>query len=54
MGDLKNIMKDNAIMVLSGILNEKQQVVLDAVKRENLKLIETMSQDQWVALVVQK
>ncbi len=54
MGDLKNIMKDNAIMVLSGILNEKQQIVLDAVKRENLKLIETMSQDQWVALVVQK
>ena len=54
MGDLKNIMKDNAIMVLSGILNEKQQIVLDAVKKENLKLIETMSQDQWVALVVQK
>ena len=54
MGDLKNIMKDGAIMVLSGILNEKQQIVLDAVKKENLKLIETMSQDQWVALVVQK
>ena len=35
MGDLKNIVKDNGIMSLSGILDEKKDVVLEAVKREN-------------------
>ena len=54
MGDLKNIMKDGAKMVLSGILDDKKQIVLDAVAKHELKLIELMSQDQWVAIVVQK
>ena len=54
MGDLKNIMKDGAKMVLSGILNEKKQIVIDAVKKHGLKIIETMSQDQWVAIIVEK
>lgn len=54
MGDLKNIMKDNAKMSLSGILNEKKQVVLDAIKRENLKIIDTITQDQWISYVVEK
>ena len=54
MGDLKNIMKDGAKMVLSGILNEKQQIVLDAAAKHNLKVIEIMTQDQWVAIVVEK
>ena len=52
MGDLKNIMKPNAKMVLSGILNEKQPVVLEAIEKHNLKIAETMAQDQWVAIVV--
>ena len=54
MGDLKSIMKDGAKMVLSGILNEKQQIVLDAVAEHNLKVIEIMTQDQWVAIIVEK
>lgn len=54
MGDLKAIMKDGAYMVLSGILDEKKPVVLDAVKKHNLELIEEMRQNQWVALVVKK
>ena len=53
MGDLKNIMKPKAKMVLSGILDEKKQVVLDAIKQENLHIIETLTQDQWVAFVVE-
>lgn len=52
MGDLKKIMSDGSIMVLSGILNDKKQVVLDAIKKYNLNLIEEMHQDQWVAFVV--
>ena len=52
MPDLKNIMKNNAIMVLSGILDEKKQVVLDAVKKYDLELLEEAHQNQWVALIV--
>ncbi len=54
MGDLKSIMKDGAYMVLSGILDEKKPVVLDAIKMHNLDLVEEMHQNQWVALVVKK
>ncbi len=54
MGDLKNIMKDGATMVLSGILDEKKPVVYEAIKKYNLNLVEEMHQDQWVALVVKK
>ena len=53
MDDLKNIMKPHAKMVLSGILDEKKAVVLDAIQREGLKIIETIPQDQWVAYVVE-
>lgn len=54
MGDLKNIMKSGAIMSLSGILNEKKPVVLEAIKRENLEIIEEIHQDQWTSFVVRK
>ena len=54
MGDLKAIMKSEAFMVLSGILDEKKSFVLDAVKSYNMELVEEMHQNQWVALVVKK
>lgn len=54
MGDLKVIMKDGAYMVLSGILDEKKSVVIDAVQKHNLELVEEMRQNQWVAFVVKK
>lgn len=54
MGDLKNIMKDDAKMSLSGILDEKKLVVLEAIERENLNIIDTISQDQWISFVVTK
>lgn len=54
MGDLKAIMKNEAFMVLSGILDEKKSFVLDAVKSYNMELVEEMHQNQWVALVVKK
>ena len=54
MGDLKNLMADDAKLVLSGIMDEKKQVVLDAIKAHNLKLIEELTQDIWVAFVVSK
>ncbi len=54
MGDLKNIMESGAIMSLSGILDEKKPVVLEAIKRENLEIIEEIHQDQWTSFVVRK
>ena len=53
MGDLKNIMNPLGKMVLSGILNEKKSIVLDSIKKHNLKIAEIITQDQWVAFVVE-
>ena len=53
MGDLKNIMLPKAKLVLSGILDEKKPVVLEAIEREGLKIVETIYQDQWVVFVVE-
>ena len=54
MGDLKAIMKTDAFMSLSGILDDKKQMVLDAIKREQLEIIEEIHQDQWTSYVVKK
>lgn len=54
MGDLKNIMKDDGMMSLSGILQEKAPIVLEAIERENLKIVEEIQQDQWTSFVVKK
>ena len=54
MGDLKNIMQDNGLMSLSGILDEKKSVVIEAIERENLTIVDTLTQDQWVSFVVSK
>lgn len=45
-------MKPDAKMVLSGILDEKQQVVLDAVEKHDLNVVEILKQENWVAIVV--
>lgn len=54
MGDLKNLMKTGALMSLSGILDEKKQMVIDAYEKENLELIEEIHQDQWTSFVVKR
>lgn len=54
MGDLKNLMNDGSKMSLSGILLEKAPIVLEAIERENLKIIDEIHQDQWISFVVTK
>lgn len=54
MGDLKHLMKTGAIMSLSGILDEKKQMVIDAYEKEGLELIEEIPQDQWTSFVVKR
>lgn len=53
MPDLKRLMNDNGKMVLSGILDEKKDVVLQAIEENNLKILKTNRQDQWVSFVVE-
>lgn len=54
MPDLKNIMKNGALMSLSGILDEKKQMVVDAYEKVGLELIEEIKQDQWTSFVVRR
>lgn len=54
MGDLKNIMKSGALMSLSGILDEKKQMVIEAYEKEGLELVEEIKLDQWTSFVVRK
>lgn len=54
MGDLKNIVKIGGLISLSGILDDKKQMVLDAIARENLEILEEIHQDQWTSFIVQR
>lgn len=54
MGDLKAIMKEDAYLSLSGILDEKKPVVLSAIQKHGLKVIDEIHQNQWVSFVVKK
>lgn len=54
MAELKELLKPNGKMVLSGILDEKEYVVLNAIEREKLNLVERLENGHWVGLVVQK
>lgn len=54
MDDLKNLMNDGAYLALSGILDEKKSVVIEAIEKHGLKIVEEIHQDQWTAFVVKK
>ena len=54
MPDLKRIMKPNGKMALSGILDEKKDIVLEAIEKNSLKILQTNHQDQWISFVVEK
>lgn len=52
MNDLKNLLKDeNSVLSLSGILDEKKPVVIEAIEKNNLKIVEEIHQDQWTSFV---
>jgi ribosomal protein L11 methyltransferase len=54
MPDLKKIMKHGATMSLSGILDEKRQIVIEAYEKAGLELVEEIKQDQWTSFVVRR
>ena len=54
MGDLKRIMKKGGKIVLSGILEGKEGVVLEAAREQKLEILEEMRQKEWTAFVCVK
>jgi len=50
--DLKNAMQDDAILILSGILDKYETKVLNFYK--DCKIIERIAQDEWVTLVLKQ
>ena len=50
--DLKKATKDDGILVLSGILDKYENKVLNFYK--DFKIIEKITQDEWVTLILQK
>ncbi len=52
--DLKNLLKPDGLLVLSGILDEKKNVVLEALKEYNLSIIEENHINQWTGFVVRR
>lgn len=49
-----NQMKPGAIYITSGIIEEKETVVTEAVKAAGLKVLEVNHQGEWVSVVAQK
>ncbi|MCD8377953.1 MAG: 50S ribosomal protein L11 methyltransferase [Candidatus Gastranaerophilales bacterium] len=52
MPDLKSILSDSGRLVLSGIMDSKKQVVLEAVEDAGLSIIKELYQDNWVGYLV--
>lgn len=54
MSDIKRIMKVGGKAVLSGILDEKAEVVYDALVKNNMKIIEKTQEQEWVAFIAER
>ena len=47
-------LKPGGIYITSGIIDDKEQVVRDAVEAAGLKLLEVTYQGEWVSVTAQK
>ena len=54
MPDLKRITKDTGVICLSGIMENKADIVLEAVKNNGLHVIKENLMEPWVSFVVDK
>lgn len=52
MGELKKLLKQGGKLSLSGILDEKEEIVQTAINREGLRVLDRMVLGHWVGLVV--
>lgn len=54
MPDIKRILKIGGKTVLSGILDEKAEIVYEALGKNNLKILEKTQEKEWVAFVAER
>ncbi|MCR5265904.1 MAG: 50S ribosomal protein L11 methyltransferase [Cyanobacteria bacterium RUI128] len=54
MPDLKRLVKDDGVISLSGIMDNKKDIVLEAIKNNGLKILKTNNMEPWVSYVVSK
>ncbi len=52
--DIGKYMKDDAILLASGIITERSEEVVEAVKANGLKIKEQLTDNGWCALVIEK
>ena len=49
-----NQMKPGAVYITSGIIDDKEQIVVDAVKAAGLEILEVTYQGEWVSVTARK
>ena len=49
-----NQLKKGGIYITSGIIDEKEEFVLDVMKREGLEVLEVTRQGEWVSITARK
>lgn len=54
MPDLKRILKKDGVISLSGIMENKKNIVLEAIKDNDLKILKTNTMEPWVSYIVTK
>ncbi len=54
MPDIKRILKIGGKTVLSGILDEKAEIVYDALVKNKMKIIEKTQEKEWIAFVAER
>jgi ribosomal protein L11 methyltransferase len=52
--DIHSYLKDNAPMILSGIIEPRKDEVIEAVKKEGFTVIREEQENDWVALLAKK
>lgn len=52
--DIKNFMDQNCVLILSGIIKERETDVLDAISVNHYDIIEHLTDGEWVAFIVKK
>ena len=51
---IRDRMKPGAVYITSGIIDDKEQTVVDAVKAAGLEILEVTYQGEWVSVTARK
>ena len=52
MGDIAHRLAPGGIAILSGIIQERREDIMEALKAQNLKIVEEKNMDEWVTLAI--